>query len=549
VPTDASGEIGVLAKAFAGMASEVSEKTAAMRRNAEILDVIMARMADAVLLVDESRTIVFANTAAQEKLDASAGLQWDTWMYTRDIYQADGVTPLPLEECPVARTIGGEAVDNFEFAFRVKGETRVVHVIITTRPIKAAAGARQGALLVFRDVTAWKETERLLRDAQKMDAIGHLTGGIAHDFNNMLTVITGTIDILVDGVADRPKLAEIARMIEKAARRGADLTKQLLAFARKQPLQPHPTDINALVLDTAKLLQPALGEAISVEARLTDGAWQAMIDATQLSAALLNLALNARDAMPNGGTLMLSTANVTLDETHARANNEVKPGPYVMVAVSDTGIGIPAALHEKVFEPFFTTKEVGKGTGLGLSMVYGFVKQSGGHINIESEEEVGTTFKLYLPRSVEEAIGRAEAPPAISWQGGHETILVVEDDTLVRETVIGRLQSLGYTAIAAKDAAEALALVDSEVAFDLLFTDVVMPGGMNGRELADEVLRRRPRARVLFTSGYSESAIMHQGRIDPDVALLNKPYRKSELARKIREALAQRERVEEPVPG
>jgi signal transduction histidine kinase/ActR/RegA family two-component response regulator len=548
VPIDASGEIGVLAKAFAGMAAEVSEKTAAMRRNAEILDVIMARMADAVLLVDESRTIAFANSAAREMLGVRAGLLWDTWMNTRDLFRADGVAPLPLEECPVARTIGGDAVDNFEFAFRVKGETRITHVIISTRPMIAAAGAK-GALLVFRDVTAWKETERLLRDAQKMDAIGQLTGGIAHDFNNMLTVITGTIDILKEGVADRPKLAEIARMIEKATRRGADLTKQLLAFARRQPLEPHATDINALVLDTAKLLRPALGEAIEIETRLSDGAWPAMVDATQLSAALLNLALNARDAMPDGGMLRLSTANAMLDDADAGTSGDVKGGPYVVIAVSDTGTGIPQTLHAKVFEPYFTTKEVGKGTGLGLSMVYGFVKQSGGHIRIESEEGIGTTFELYLPRSTEEALVRAELAPAVTWPGGHEVILVVEDDALVRETVTGRLRSLGYTTIAAKDATEALALVEDGVAFDLLFTDVVMPGGMNGRELADAVTRRRPGTRVLFTSGYPEAAIVHQGRLDPDVALLNKPYRKAELAQKIREALAQRELLEEPVAG
>jgi len=239
-----------------------------------------------------------------------------------------------------------------------------------------------------------------------------------------------------------------------------------------------------------------------------------------------------------GRKLTLETGNVILDEAYARSNPEVKPGPYVMVAVSDTGTGIPAALYDKVFEPFFTTKEIGKGTGLGLSMVYGFVKQSGGHIKIYSEEGHGTTIKLYLPRSSGDEPGKPELAPAVPLQGGHETILVVEDDALVRNYVVAQIESLGYATIAAANAAEALAAMERGAAFDLLFTDVVMPGGMNGRELAEEVLQRRPGTKVLYTSGYTENAIMHHGRLDPDVALLNKPYRKADLAHKIREVLA-----------
>jgi signal transduction histidine kinase len=522
------------------MAAEVSEKTAAMRRNAEILDVIMARMADAVLLVDQAGAIVFANAAAKDLLGPRAEVGWDAWLQTYEVYEADGVTPLPQDRWPIISAVRGENVDHFELAFRVRGEQRTAHIVISGRPMEAAGGAPQGAVLVFRDVTAWKETERLLRESQKMEAIGQLTGGIAHDFNNMLTVITGTIDILIAGVADRPTLASIVKMIDEAATRGADLTRQLLAFARKQPLRPRETDINALVGDTAKLLRPALGAGIVIESTLEEGAWPAMIDPTQLSTALLNLALNARDAMAEGGTLTLKTANVILDAAYARANPEVTPGPYVMVAVSDTGTGIPAALHDKVFEPFFTTKDIGKGTGLGLSMVYGFVKQSGGHIKIDSIEGLGSTFKLYLPRSCGEKVPEQATAVPVLWQGGNETVLVVEDDALVRSTAIAHIESLGYAAIAAANAAEALALVDKGAAFDLLFTDVVMPGGMNGRELAEEIARRRPGTRVLYTSGYTENAIMHHGRLDPNVALLNKPYRKAELARKIRDVLTAR---------
>jgi PAS domain S-box-containing protein len=536
MPRGAGGEIGVLAAAFGRMADEVTEKTSAMRRTAEILDLVMERMADAVLLVDAGGGILFANAAAKELLGDRAAVGWNAWETTYEAFHDDGTTPFPFAQWPLARALRGESVDSIAMVLRRRGDEQTVNLTISGRPIESVGGTANSAVLVLRDVTALRETERLLRDSQKMDAIGQLTGGVAHDFNNILTVITGTIDILIAGVADRPVLANIGRMIDEAATRGADLTRQLLAFARKQPLRPRVTDINALVVETAKLLRPTLGQQIEIESMLEDDAWPAMVDRTQLSTALLNLSLNARDAMPSGGKLTLETANVILDEAYAQANPEVKPGPYVMIAVSDTGVGIPATLHHKVFEPFFTTKGVGKGTGLGLSMVYGFVKQSGGHIKIYSEEGTGTAIKLYLPRSDEHA-SALDTAPAPALQGGHETILVVEDDPLVRNFVISQLESLGYTSVAAANATEALALVDRGQAFDLLFTDIVMPGGMNGRELAEEIARRRPRIHVLYTSGYTENAITHHGRLDPDVALLTKPYRKVDLAQMIRKAI------------
>jgi PAS domain S-box-containing protein len=389
----------------------------------------------------------------------------------------------------------------------------------------------------IRDLTDKIAAEAQLRQAQRMDAIGQLTGGVAHDFNNILTVITGTIEILGEGVADRPDLAAIAKMIDEAATRGASLTQQLLAFARRQPLEPRKIDPNSMIMETARLLRPTLGEHIEIEAMLEDDGWLAIADPAQLGAALLNLAVNARDAMPNGGKLTLETGNVMLDEAYAQMNPDVHPGPYVMVAVSDTGIGIPAALLEKVFEPFFTTKEVGKGTGLGLSMVYGFVKQSGGHIKVYSEEGHGTSIKIYLPRAEEAVESLADAAPVSPVPFGHETILVVEDDKLVRDYVVTQLGSLGYLTLAAENAAVALAYLASETAFDLLFTDIIMPGGMNGRELADAITRQRPNVKVLYTSGYTENAIVHHGRLDPGVALLNKPYRKKDLAEKLRQVL------------
>ena len=391
---------------------------------------------------------------------------------------------------------------------------------------------------IGRDLTEKQAAEAQLRHAQKMDAVGQLTGGVAHDFNNILTVITGTIGILEEAVADQPQLAAVAKLIDEAAERGANLTKHLLAFARKQPLQPVELDVNALALEAAKLLHPTLGEHIEITPLLAEDAWTALADPNLLMTAVLNLAINARDAMPNGGKLALETSNIFLDENYANMQSEVAPGNYVMIAVSDTGAGIPPALLERVFEPFFTTKEVGKGTGLGLSMVFGFVKQSGGHVKIYSEEGHGTSVKIYLPRATGLQQTPAEALVSSTVEGGHETILVVEDDTLVRRYVMTQIQSLGYATLEASNASDALRIIDDVPAIDLLFTDVIMPGAMNGRQLVDEALKRRPGLKTLYTSGYTENAIVHHGRLDSGVLLLAKPYRKSELAKMIRLALA-----------
>jgi PAS domain S-box-containing protein len=402
-----------------------------------------------------------------------------------------------------------------------------------------AVKTREGFILngFLRDLTDKIAAEDRIRQAEKMEAVGQLTGGIAHDFNNILTVITGTIEILAEAVAKEPQLAAITRMIDEAAARGADLTQHLLAFARKQPLQPRDIDINTLIIDTAKLLRPTLGEHIEIESVFEDETCAATVDPNQLTTALLNLALNARDAMPDGGKLILETGSVYLDENYAGMHSDVKPGHYALIAVSDTGIGIPAGILDKVFNPFFTSKGPGKGTGLGLSMVYGFVKQSAGHIKIYSEEGHGTTIKMYLPPGTGASVA-SEADSAPSVQGGHETILVVEDDKLVRDYVLTQLHSLGYVTLDAANAAEAIALVEAGREFDLLFTDVIMPGAMNGRQLANELQKSRSGMRVLFTSGYTENAIIHHGRLDSGVLLLAKPYRKSDMAGMIRKALA-----------
>src|SRR5882724_646280 len=387
----------------------------------------------------------------------------------------------------------------------------------------------------FQEIEA---NESQVRQAQKMEAIGQLTGGVAHDSNNILTVITGTIEILGDAVKDRPHLAQITAMINAAASRGADLTQHLLAFARQQPLQPRSVDVNAVVVDAARLLQPTLGEQIEIESMLAHDSAPALIDPSQLSTAILNLALNARDAMPNGGKLTLETRNVVLDENYASMYREVTPGNYVMIAVSDSGKGIPASQIEKVFDPFYTTKDVGKGSGLGLSMVYGFVKQSNGHIRIYSEEGHGTTVKLYLPQAAGVADALAAETGITAFERGDESILIVEDDALVREYVVTQISRLGYDTLAASNAAEALVIINGSERIDLLFTDVIIPGGMNGRQLAIEAQTRRPGLKVLYTSGYTENAIVHHGRLDVGVLLLPKPYLSSDLARMIKTALA-----------
>ncbi|HEV3372887.1 MAG TPA: MASE4 domain-containing protein [Xanthobacteraceae bacterium] len=436
-----------------------------------------------------------------------------------------------------ARVMAGERIHDGRMRWRHQ-DGRALDIVHSGAPLREG-DAVKGAVFIAEDVTEKRKLEGQLAQAQKMDAVGQLTGGIAHDFNNILTVITGTIEILIDGVADRPRLHEIAKLVDEAAARGADLTHQLLAFARKQTLRPQSTDINALVDEAARLLRPTLGESIQIDTIVEDDAWPAVIDRSQLVTAIVNLAINARDAMPGGGRLLIETGNVVIDNSYARVNADVRPGPYVMIAVSDTGSGIPADIRDKVIEPFFTTKGVGKGTGLGLSMVYGFIKQSGGHLKIYSEDGHGTTIRLYLPQASEQSGPVVEPRPAAAPAIGNERILVVEDDRLVRDYVVAQLGSLGYTVAAAAGAAEALAMLDGGVEADLLFTDVIMPGPMSGRHLADQALKRRPDLKLLFTSGYTEHAIVHHGRLDPGVLLLAKPYRKSDLARMVRVALSE----------
>jgi signal transduction histidine kinase/ActR/RegA family two-component response regulator len=373
-----------------------------------------------------------------------------------------------------------------------------------------------------------------LRQSQKMEAVGQLTGGVAHDFNNLLTVIIGNSELVADGLRDRPALRKMVETTVKAAERGAELTSRLLAFSRRQALDPKPSDVNRQIAGMDSMLRRTLGEHIEIELVRGGGLWKAMVDPGQLENAILNLCLNARDAMQKGGRLTIETANAHLDSAYAASQSEVEPGQYVMIAVSDTGAGMDAATLERAFEPFFTTKDVGKGSGLGLSMVYGFVKQSRGHVRIYSEPGHGTTVKLYIPRADGDEAADAAAASAADAALGSGRILLVEDDELVRENAAEQLRSLGYEVVAAGSGREALAVLEKGEAFDLLFTDVVMPGGMNGRELAERALLLRPGLPVLYTSGYTENAIVHHGRLDRGVDLLAKPYRRQDLAAMVR---------------
>jgi PAS domain S-box-containing protein len=387
------------------------------------------------------------------------------------------------------------------------------------------------------DLTARKEAEQILVRAQKMDAVGQLTGGIAHDFNNLLTVIIGNAEHMTTGLELPEATRSSAQSILSAAEKGASLTSRLLAFARRQLLSPVRVDVNELVRGMGDLLRRTLGEQIQVAHHLARDAWPATADFAQLESALLNLAINARDAMPAGGKLTIETANVELDAAYAAANPEVEPGPYLMLAVSDTGTGMTADTLDRVFEPFFTTKEMGRGSGLGLSMVYGFIKQSGGHIKIYSEIAHGTSVKMYLPRAegpseVAKPSDIAAPPPR-----GTETVLVVEDNAMVRATVTSQLEGLGYTVLAAESGDAALAILAERGPVDLLFTDIVMPGRMSGLELAGLVAERYPDMRVMFTSGYTEQSVTLSADLRRDAELLPKPYRQVDLARKIRKVL------------
>ena len=392
---------------------------------------------------------------------------------------------------------------------------------------------------IIHDLTQRKRTEEQLVQAQKMETVGQLSGGIAHDFNNLLTVIVGNAEALSERLRARPDLKGLCDGIFAAGQRGAELTKHLLAFGRRQVLQPVPIDCNEMLTDLQRLLQRTLREDIEISLQLTPVLVPALADAAQLESAVINLALNAQDAMPDGGKLTFSTALAPLDDRYHDLHPEVPPGDYVLISVTDEGVGMPPDVRERAFEPFFTTKEVGKGSGLGLSMVYGFIKQSGGHVAIYSEPSLGTSVRLYLPaadlgsgsKSASSDVGEHEAP-----RGG-ETVLVVEDDPFVRGYAVATLEGLGYKTRVAANGPDALIHLAADEHIDLLFTDIVMPGGLNGWDLAQRAVELRPDIKTLFTSGYALDTLVANGRALNGLTILMKPYRKSDLAWRIRQAI------------
>lgn len=431
-------------------------------------------------------------------------------------------------------------------------------------PIRNDAGEIEGFVKIVRDRTDWKRAddalrelnatleqqvaertmeirahEETLRQTQKMEALGQLTGGVAHDFNNLLQIILGNLDIVQRNLD--PANGRLLRAVGNAitgAQRAASLVQRLLAFARQQPLEPKPVKVNALVLGLADMLQRTLGERIAVETVQGAGLWFVEVDPNQLEAAILNLAVNARDAMPDGGKLTIETSNAMIDHAYSAAHPEVPPGQYVLIAVSDTGSGMDAATISRAFEPFFTTKPEGKGTGLGLSQVYGFVKQSGGHVKIYSELDHGTTVKIYLPRMRKDPENSEQERQAPIPKGStDETILVVEDDDGVRSYSVESLRELGYRVIEASDGPSALAAMETHEDIHLVFTDVVLPGGLSGAQVAARGRQIRPDVRVLFTTGYARNAIVHNGRLDPGVQLIVKPFSFADLAIRVRDTL------------
>jgi PAS domain S-box-containing protein len=408
-------------------------------------------------------------------------------------------------------------------------------------PVVDEEGSPRYLLGYSEDSTERKRVEQQLRQAQKLEAVGQLTGGVAHDFNNLLAVIMGNTDLLIDLVRHDARQSELANAVLNGALRGAELAHRLLAFARRQPLNPHVFDLNGRVSGMVSMLQRTLGERVEVSAKLAADLWPTRADPSRVEDAIVSLALNARDAMPDGGKLVIETANVHLDGPYAAAAEDVVPGDYVLLALSDTGAGMAPEILEQAAEPFFSTKETGAGTGLGLSMIYGFAKQSGGHMKIFSELGLGTTVRLYLPRvAAEAAVARPETPPPpVAVPRGHESVLLVEDNANVRKTAAWLLMDLGYSVRAAASGPAAITILQSGEEFDLLFTDIVMPEGMSGYELAEAARSLRPSMRVLYTTGYSELkpfGAEEEDSSDPE-NMIRKPYRKQELARKLRAAL------------
>ncbi|MDB5582684.1 MAG: Two-component system protein [Bradyrhizobium sp.] len=491
----------------------------------------------AIYMLDPSGRVINWNPGAERikgySRDEIIGQHFSQFYTPQEL--AEGVPKRALE---VAGRTGKYEAEGW----RVRKDGRTFWAGVVINAIKSPDGELLGFAKITRDLTERRAADERGRQSQKMEGIGQITGGVAHDFNNLLTIIIGNLETLQRNLGapdvEQSRLRRSAENAMRGARRAETLTQRLLAFSRQQPLDPKPVDMGRLISGMSDLLRRTLGEQITVETVMGGGLWFALADFNQLELAILNLAVNARDAMPDGGKLTLETGNVHLDEKYASTQSEVLPGQYVMLAITDNGCGMSADVKSKAFDPFFTTKDVGHGTGLGLSQVYGFVKQSRGHVKIYSEVGEGTTIKIYLPR-VHSGMALEPEPieHAVARGSLRETILVVEDDADVRSYSCDTLQELGYSVLEAETGAAALQTLAANPQICLLFTDVGLPGGMNGRQLAEAVRKSRPDLKVLFTTGYARNAIVHDGRLDPGVELITKPFTQATLAAKLRDIL------------
>ncbi|HKU13668.1 MAG TPA: response regulator [Steroidobacteraceae bacterium] len=512
----------------------VIERTSELRRSEVQFQELVSGVVDyAIYMLDVEGYIVSWNAGA-ERIKGYAKSEVIGKHFSMFYTPEDRDKGVPQRALTIAATLGKYEAESW----RVRKDGNRFWASVVLDAIYNDAGVVVGFAKVTRDLTERRMIEEQLRQSQKMEAIGQLTGGVAHDFNNLLTVIVGNLEtIWRHAPAEDGKLRRAIDQVTRGAQRAVTLTQQLLAFSRRQPLNPKPTDVNRLVAGMSDLIRRTIGENIAVETVLAGGLWRVEIDAHQLESALLNLAVNARDAMPEGGKLTIETANAHLDEGYADKYPELKPGQYVVLCVTDTGTGMTPEVISRAFEPFYTTKPIGQGTGLGLSQVYGFVKQSGGHVKLYSEAGQGTTVKIYLSRLLTPASEDQEMPFTVLPTGGlHEVILVVEDDDDVRLFTTESLRDLGFTVLEAHDGPSALKQLKVHPEVQLLFTDVGLPG-INGAQLVAEARVLRPDLKVLFTTGYARNAIVHQGRLDPGVELITKPFTRVQLASRIRDVL------------
>ena len=534
---------------FAKITRDISDKKLAreaLRRSEEQFRMLVDSVIDYAIYVLSPEGLVTTWNAGARNIKGYTADEVIGTHFGRFYTDEDRKNGLPDRVLATAREQGryhGEGV-------RVRKDGTRFRADVVVDAIRDADGRLVGFAKITRDVTQrvqLEEARQALQHAQRLEAVGKLTGGVAHDFNNILQVIGGSLQLLGGTVAGLPAAQRHVQMALAAVDRGAKLSSQLLAFARRQPLQPCVLNPGRVVRNMEDLVRRAVGEHVEVETVVSASLWNATLDPHQLENVVLNLAINARDAMPGGGKLTVELSNTMLDDTYVSAAHEVPPGQYVLLAISDTGTGMTPEVRERAIEPFFTTKGEGQGTGLGLSMAFGFVKQSGGHFRIYSEVGHGTTIKAYFPRALE-AEQTLPEPIANEVRGGTETILVVEDDPNVQATVVGMLSELGYQVLRADNAEMALAVLKAGVRCDLLFTDVVMPGKLKSTEMVRLARALLPDMKVLYTSGYTQNAIIHGGRLDPGVELLSKPYRREKLAAKVRQLLGAKEAVPDPAP-